>query len=65
MIRLEMTNIRQNVRVTPILESIVEHILRWFEHVHRKHIDYVVKRADHMTSSQTFIDRRRLRKTIR
>jgi len=37
-IELEMT--LERVRVTPIIEKMVETRLRWFGHAERKHVDY-------------------------
>jgi hypothetical protein len=43
----------------------VETRLRWFGHVERRPIDYVVRRVDQMKGSQITRGRRRPRKTIR
>lgn len=51
-IRLEMKNIRENVRVTSVIDKIVENKFRWFEHVERKHVNSVVRIVDQMERSQ-------------
>jgi hypothetical protein len=43
----------------------VENRLRWFRHVERRPVDYLVRRADQMEDSQITGGRGRLRKTIR
>jgi len=43
----------------------VETRLRWFRHVERRTVDFVVKRVDPMEGSQITRDRGRLIKTIR
>jgi hypothetical protein len=43
----------------------VETRLRWFGHVERRHVNYVVRRIDQMESSQITRGKRRPRKTIR
>jgi len=63
-IRLEMT-ILERVGVAPIVEKMVENRVRWFGHVERRPIDYVVRRVDHMEDSRIPRGRGRPRKTIR
>jgi hypothetical protein len=43
----------------------VETRLKWFVHVERRHMDYVVRRVDEMEMSQITRGRGRHRKTIR
>jgi hypothetical protein len=43
----------------------VKNRVRWFGHVERRPIDYVVRRVDHMEDSQIPRGRGRPRKTIR
>jgi hypothetical protein len=58
-------NIRERVGVAPIVGKMVETRLRWFRHVERRTVDFVVRRVDQMQDSQITRDRRRYRKTIR
>jgi len=41
----------KRVGVAPIVEKKVENRLRWFGHVERRPIDYVVRRTDQMEDS--------------
>jgi len=41
----------KNVGVAPIVEKMVETRLRWFAHVERRLVDYVVKRVAQMEVS--------------
>lgn len=43
----------------------VKNRLKWFAHVERKSVDYVVGRVDQMKRSQRARDRGRSRKTVR
>ena len=49
----------------PIGEKMVETSLRWFGHLERRSVDFVVMRVDQMKDSQTAKGRGKLRKTIR
>jgi nonsense-mediated mRNA decay protein 3 len=49
--RIRKDNIRERVGLAPILEKMVQTRLRWFGHVERRPIDYVVRRVDHMEGS--------------
>lgn len=40
---------RRSIGVAPILEKIVENILKWFLHVERISVNFVVRRVDQMT----------------
>ena len=53
------------MRVAPIVEKLVENMLRWFEHVERRSVDAVVRRIDQMHESQVKRSRGKPRKTIR
>jgi hypothetical protein len=55
---------RERVGVTPIVENMVENRLRWFRHLERKLLDFVVRTVDQMEDSQITRDRWRLRKAI-
>jgi phage terminase Nu1 subunit (DNA packaging protein) len=63
-IRLEMT-ILERVRVTSIVEKIVETSLRCFRHVESKHVDFVVRRVNQIESRKDTRDRGRSIKIIR
>lgn len=45
MLRIEMI-ILESVRVTRIVENMVENKLRWFGHIERRSVDYVVRGVD-------------------
>jgi hypothetical protein len=45
-------NTRERVGVSPIVKKMVETGLRWFEHVERRPIDFVVRIVDRMEDSQ-------------
>jgi len=53
-VRIRNYNIREGegVGVAPRVEKMVENCLRWFGHVKRKPVDYVVRRVDQMEDSQ-------------
>jgi hypothetical protein len=53
MIGLQMKPLKR-VGVAPIVEKMVESKLRlrWFGHVERTHVDFVVKRVDQINDSQ-------------
>jgi len=53
------------VGVAPIVEKMVETRLRWFGHVERRLVDFVVRRVDQMEGSQITRGSGRPRKTIR
>lgn len=57
--------ILESVGVTPIVENMVENRLRWYGHVERKPVDYVVRRVYQTERSQTTRGKGRPRKTIR
>jgi len=44
-------NIRERVGVVPIVKEMVETRLRWFEHVERRLVDFVVRGVDQMEGS--------------
>jgi len=48
--------------VTPIVEKMVETRLRWFVHVERRPVDYVVRRVDQTDGSEIPRERERPRK---
>ena len=50
-VELEM-RILERIRVTPIVEKMVENKFRWFRHVERRHVDFVVRRVDQVEDSQ-------------
>jgi hypothetical protein len=50
MIRID--NTRERVGVSPIVKKMVETGLRWFEHVERRPMDFVVRIVDRMEDSQ-------------
>lgn len=43
----------KRVGVAHILEKMVENMLKWFEYVGRKLVDFVVRRVDQMEGSKT------------
>lgn len=45
-------NNREIGRVTHIVEKMVEIRIRWFEHVERRFLDYVVRKLQQMEGSQ-------------
>lgn len=55
-VRLKMTLIEKMSRMTPIIENMVENKLRWFEHLEKKPIDYVVRIVDEIERNQTTRD---------
>jgi hypothetical protein len=63
MIRKE--NIRVRVGVSPIVKKMVKTRLRWFDHLERRLVHYVVRRLDKMKFSQITRGRGRRRKPIR
>lgn len=46
-------------------EFLIGHRIRWFGHVERRYVDYVVKRVDQSERKQTIRCRGRLEKNIR
>lgn len=52
-VKLKMTLIEKMSRMTPIIENMVENKLRWFEHLEKKPIDYVVRIVDEIERNQT------------
>ena len=52
--------IRERVGVAPIVEKMVENRLRWFGHVERRPVDFVVRRVDQMERRQTIRGRGRI-----
>jgi len=44
--RITNKNIRERVGVAPIVENMKENWLRWFGHVEKRPLDYVVRRVD-------------------
>ena len=63
-IGLEMTTL-ERVGAAPIVAKMVETMLRWFRHVKRRSVYYVVRRVDQIEGSQISRGRWRPRKTIR
>jgi hypothetical protein len=45
-------NIRESVDVTLTVEKMVEYRLRWFGHVERRSIDFIIRRVDKREDSQ-------------
>lgn len=41
-----------SVGVAPTIEKMVETRFRWFEHVERRLVDYVVRKSDQIEDSQ-------------
>jgi len=62
--RFRITPLKR-VRVTPIVEKVIENRLKWFEHVERGVGDVVVQRVDHMKESKIKRGRGRPIKTLR
>jgi hypothetical protein len=58
-------NIRESVGVVPIVKKMVETRLRWFGHVERRLMDFLVRRVDQMEGSWITGGRGRPRKTIK
>jgi hypothetical protein len=48
---------RERVGVTPIVENMVENRLRWFRHLERRLVDFVVRTVDQREDSQITRDR--------
>lgn len=63
--RTRNVNIRKSVGVVPIMEKIVKNRLRYFWHVERRPVDFVVRRVYQMERRQTIRGMRIPRKTIR
>jgi hypothetical protein len=63
-IGLKMTTL-ERVGVAPSVAKIVETMIRWFRHVERRPVDYVLRRVDQIEGSQITRGRGRPRKTIR
>lgn len=51
--------------VTPIVEKMMKNRFRWFGHVERRLVNYVVRRVDRVEGNQTTKDGGRFVKTIR
>lgn len=51
-IRLRLTRLERVLEVTYIVKMMVENRLRWFEHVEKRSVNYVVRRVDQMEKSQ-------------
>lgn len=64
-IRLKIDNIRESVGVTPVIQKMVENRLRWFKHVERRSLNYVVRRVNQTERGQIVRNRGIFRKTIR
>jgi len=62
--KIRNDNIIEIVRVTTIVQNIVENMLRWFVHVERKRVDYVVRRVDQIEDKKITRGIRRPRKII-
>jgi len=45
-------NIRERGGVTPIVENMVENRFRWFGHLERRLVDFVVRTVDQMEDSR-------------
>ena len=68
MVRLDIIRLMttlERVRVTSIVEKIVETSLRCFRLVERKHVNFVVRRVDQIESRKDTRETRRSRKIIR
>lgn len=63
--KIRNDNIRKSVEVEPIVEKIVENILRWLGHVEKRLAGSVVRRVDQMKRSQTIRGRGKSIKPIR
>ena len=63
--KIRNDNFRESVKVASIVKNMVENSIRWFGHVERRPVDFVVRRVDQMERSQRAIGKGRLRKTIR
>ena len=52
--RIRNDNIKERERekVWPTIENMIESRLMWFGYVERRHVDYVVRRKDHVEESQ-------------
>lgn len=61
--KIRNINIRESDGITPIVEKMVKNRFRWFGHVERRLVDFVIRRVDQMERNQTTRDRGRLRKT--
>jgi len=55
----------RDIQVAPILEKMVKNRLRWFGHIERRLVSYVVRRVDQMKHNQIARGRGRPRLTIR
>lgn len=60
-----ITFTRERIGVVPIVEKMVKIRLRWFEHVERRPVDYVVWRVDQTEGSQITRGKESPRKTTR
>jgi len=49
--KIRNDNIKKRVGLETIIERMVENILMSVEHVERRHLDYVVRRVDHMNDT--------------
>jgi len=63
--RIRNDRIRNRVGFAPIVEKMVEIWFKWFGHVQRRLVNYVVKRVDRMNGSQITKDREKHIQTIR
>lgn len=57
--------ILESFGVPPMVEKMVENKLRWFGHIERIHVDFIVMRIDQMERNQITRDRGKPKKTIR
>lgn len=57
--------ILERIRVTPMVEKMVENKFRGFKHVERKDLDFVVRRIDQQEDSQITRGKGKPRKTKR
>jgi len=51
--------------VAPIVEKLLENVLKWFRHVKRRPVDAFVRRVDQMEESRVKRGRGKPKKTIR
>lgn len=58
--KIKNENNRKIVRVTFIVEKMIENRLRWFGHLNRRSIDYVVWRIEHVERRKTIREKKDL-----
>lgn len=62
--KISKENIRESVRVSPIVEKMVKKRFRWFVHVERRSIDSIVRMVDRIEIRKTIRGSRRFRKIV-